>query len=251
MSLPLDGRALTWEGCLNVRDLGGLPTADGGATRRGAVVRADSVRQLSDVGWAALVSYGIGRIIDLRWHVELAADPPHELPVDIVHIPLFPEPDTEPWREIDMIHDATPDAGAARSAGYLECLERFAPSFVAAVDAVVGTPKGGALVHCMGGKDRTGLVSALLLRLAGVTIEDIAEDYALSGQNLRAATQDWIESAQDEDERRRRERLSVTPASAMATVLHEVEARHGGTRQYLLNAGADRELVERAERLLR
>jgi protein tyrosine/serine phosphatase len=236
---------------MNVRDLGGLPTTVGGTTRHGAVVRADSVRQLSDAGWTALVGYGIGRIVDLRWHSELAADPPRELPVDTVHIPLFPEPDSELWREIDAIDDATPDATVAKGVVYLECLERFAPSFVTAVDAVARTPDGGALVHCMGGKDRTGLVTALLLRLAGVSIEDIAEDYALSGENLRASTEDWIASSVDEDERRRRERMSVTPASAMATVLRELEARHGGAREYLIRAGADVDLVNRAEALLR
>jgi len=251
MSLPADGRALTWEGCLNVRDLGGLPTAAGGTTRHGAVVRADSVRQLSDVGWAALVGYGIGRIVDLRWQSELAADPPRDLPVDTVHIPLFPEPDSDLWHEIDSIDEASPDATTAKGAVYLECLERFAPSFVSAVGAVVGTPAGGVLVHCMGGKDRTGLVSALLLRLAGVSVSDIAEDYALSGENLRAATDDWIASSADENERRRRERIAVTPAAAMATVLEALDARHGGAREYLLAAGADVHLVDRAEALLR
>jgi len=236
---------------VNVRDLGGLPTADGGTTRHGAVVRADSVRQLSDAGWSALVGYGIGRIVDLRWHSELAADPPRKLSVDTVHIPLFPEPDSDLWSEIDAIDGAEPDAVAAKGAVYVECLERFAPSFVTAVDAVAGTRDGGALVHCMGGKDRTGLVSALLLRLAGVSIEDIAEDYALSGENLRAATDEWIATSADENERRRRERIAVTPASAMATVLRELEARHGGAREYLLRAGAHVDLVDRAEALLR
>jgi protein tyrosine/serine phosphatase len=251
MPLPDDGRALIWEGCVNIRDLGGLPTSDGGTTRLGAVVRADSVRQLSDVGWAALVGYGIGRIVDLRWQSELAADPPRELPVETVHIPLFPEPDSDHWLEIVALDEAAPDAETAKGAGYIECLERFSSSFVTAVGTIVETPKGGALVHCMGGKDRTGLVSALLLRLADVSVEDIAEDYALSGENLRAATEEWIESAANDDERRRRERMAVTPASAMATVLTELETRHGGAREYLLNAGAAEEMVEQAQALLR
>jgi hypothetical protein len=59
-------RDLTWDGCLNVRDLGGLPTADGGETRSGAIVRADSVQQLNKAGWQALVDHGIGTVIDLR-----------------------------------------------------------------------------------------------------------------------------------------------------------------------------------------
>ena len=251
MSLADNGRALTWDGCLNIRDLGGLPTNDGGMTRHGSVVRADSVRQLSGDGWAALVGYGIGRIVDLRWHSELAADPPGEFPVDTVHIPLFPESTSDDWLAIDALDEAEPNPVVAKGAVYLACLERFSSGFVTAVAAIVDTPKGGALVHCMGGKDRTGLVSALLLRLAGVSIVDIAEDYAQSGENLRATTQGWIAAAADDAERRRRERVAVTPASAMATVLDELEARHGGVGEYLLHSGAEAEVVERARALLR
>jgi len=82
-------RDLTWDGCLNVRDLGGLPTEDGGETRFDAVVRADSIGRLSDAGWAALAGYGVRRIVDLRWRDELEGDPPRALPVEVVHVSLF------------------------------------------------------------------------------------------------------------------------------------------------------------------
>ena len=77
-------RNLAWDGLLNARDLGGHPTGDGGETRWGQVVRADSVRQLSDEGWQAVVDYGIRTVVDLRSDEELAADPPAELPVGAV-----------------------------------------------------------------------------------------------------------------------------------------------------------------------
>ena len=75
-------RHLAWEGCANVRDLGGHPTEDGGVTAFGAVVRADSVRRLSEAGWEQLVDYGIERIVDLRFRDELEADPPAAIPVE-------------------------------------------------------------------------------------------------------------------------------------------------------------------------
>ena len=81
--------ALEWEGCLNVRDLGGHPTGDGAVTRHRVVVRADALRQLSDAGWAQLVDYGVARIVDLRFNDEREADPPRELPVEVVHLPLL------------------------------------------------------------------------------------------------------------------------------------------------------------------
>jgi hypothetical protein len=105
----LQPRDLIWDGCLNVRDLGGLPTRDGGETRFGAIVRADSVRQLSDEGWQALVDHGIRTVIDLRGDHELAEDPPAELPVDLVHVP-FMEADEAEWEEIG------PELDAARTA---------------------------------------------------------------------------------------------------------------------------------------
>ncbi|MDX6511355.1 MAG: protein-tyrosine phosphatase, partial [Gaiellaceae bacterium] len=81
--------ALTWEGLLNVRDLGGHPTEDGAVTRHRVVVRADALRQLSDAGWEALAGYGIARIVDLRFHDEREADPPRDLPAELVHVSLL------------------------------------------------------------------------------------------------------------------------------------------------------------------
>ena len=86
-------RVLTWEGCLNVRDLGGHVVEDGRTTRFGAVVRADSVRHLTPAGWRALVDYGVRTIVDLRRHDELERDPPLDVPVEVVHVPLQTEAD--------------------------------------------------------------------------------------------------------------------------------------------------------------
>src|SRR5919108_266498 len=97
------------------------------ATRIGAVVRADSVRALSDAGWDALLAYGVSRIVDLRFHSELALDPPRDLTVEVVHVPLMPEVDDEEWVEIDAIGDAQPDAASSTRAVYLEFLERRRP----------------------------------------------------------------------------------------------------------------------------
>ena len=244
-------RTLTWDGCLNIRDLGGLPTADGGATRFGSIVRADSIRQLSDEGWAALVDYGVRRIVDLRFNSELAADPPQELPVEVVHVPVLPEPDSSHWTEIDAIGDAAPNAATATTDVYLECLERFGAGFAQSIEAVADAPEGGVLIHCLGGKDRTGLLSALLLRLAEVPIAEVAADYALSAERLVTWSTPWIEGAENEEERRRRTRISQTPVPAMIAVLEELERRHGNVNGYLSAAGMEEATAQRIrERLL-
>ena len=234
--MPARERHLAWDGCANVRDLGGHPTEDGGITAFGAVVRADSVRRLSEAGWRQLVDYGIERIVDLRFQDELEADPPATIPVEVVHVPVLPDPASADWPEIDAVGAAAPDDASATQAVYLEFLARYADGFGRAVSAVASAPAGGVLVHCMAGKDRTGLVSALLLRIAGVPVEEVSADYALSERNLMPLWQAWLEDAADERERKRRLRLAATPASAMAGVLSEL-GRQGGEAAYLRRAG--------------
>ena len=235
---------------MNVRDLGGLPTEDGGETAFGAVVRADSIRQLSDGGWEALVEYGIRRVVDLRLHAELEADVPRELPVEVLHISVVPEFDSPDWQQIDAVRVRGDDVAATRNV-YLEFLERYRPRFTEAVRAVAGAPPGGVLVHCLGGKDRTGLVVALLLRLVGVGEYEIAADYALSGTYLAGANQAWIDAAEDEEEREHRRRIAATPPEAMRQVVLELERRYGSVADYLRAGGASDEELERARTRLR
>lgn len=246
----MSGRHLVWDGCANVRDLGGHPIEQGGTTAFRAVVRADSIRRLSEPGWAQLADYGIGTIVDLRFHDELAADPPFEVPVDVVHVPVLPDPASSHWTEIQAISEAAPDAAAATSAVYLEFLDRFSEGFALAVSAVAGANEGGVVVHCMAGKDRTGLVSALLLRLAGVPVADVAADYALSERNLATFSEPWIAEAADERERERRRRMAATPSAAMTAVLTDLD-RRGGAEGYLLDAGVPEADLERVRTRLR
>jgi protein-tyrosine phosphatase len=243
--------ALAWDGCMNVRDLGGHPTEDGGETRYRRIVRADGVRGLSDAGWEALVAYGVRRIIDLRWHEELAEDPPRELPVEVVHIPLLGEHDDATGREIDALVRDVRDPAARRSTMYLEFLRRYPDNFAAAVAAVARSPDGAAVVHCAGGVDRTGLVSALLLRLAGVAPEHIANDYAASEANWAPRTADWIAEADDEREREFRRFLARMPPDAMLSVLEILEREHGSVAGYLGSSGIAENDLELARARLR
>ena len=250
----LQPRDLVWDGCLNVRELGGLPTRDGGETRLGAVVRADSVRQLSDEGWRALVDHGIRTVVDLRGHDERSEDPPAELPVEVVHVPFFEADDAE-WHEIrgelDAAAAAAPDAAAATRDVYLIFLERFRENVAAAVRAVANAPGGGLVIHCVGGKDRTGLLSAFLLHLAGVEDGEIAVDYALSEERLRPRHEAWFEAAESEEELERLRRIAQTPAASMVGLFSELERRYGGVKAYLREAGVTDEELELVRARLR
>jgi protein-tyrosine phosphatase len=243
--------ALAWEGCLNVRDLGGLPTEDGRRTRAGAVVRSDNVRALTDAGWRSLADHGVTRIVDLRWPEELAEDQPRDVDIDVVHVSVLGETyDREYVAELDAHLASVDDVAEHYAWSYVDFLERYRERFGLAF-AAVADADGVVVVHCMGGKDRTGLVSALLLRLAGVGRETIGEDYALSAGNLAPLSERWLADAADETEREKRRRLMHTPAEAMVSVVNEIERRYGDVASYLRAAGLTDPQVERLrERLV-
>ena len=233
-------RDLVWDGCLNVRDLGGLPTADGGETRFGSIVRADDVHQLSDEGWRALVDYGVRTVIDLRGDHEREDDPPAELPVEVVHVP-FMEASEKAWEEIaeelEAATAAAPDDATATRDAYLIFLERFADNVAASVRAVAQAADGGVVIHCVGGKDRTGLLTAFVLHLAGVRDDEVAADYALSEERLLPRHQAWFDAAESEDELERLRRIAQTPAASMTGVFAELERRYGSIEGYLHHIG--------------
>jgi protein-tyrosine phosphatase len=174
-------RQLDWDGCFNVRDLGGLRTADDCATRFGGVVRADDPGRLTGAGWSALRAYGIRTIVDLRNDHEIEAASGGARPADIatIHVPLDDAGDTEFWQHCwDNELDGSP-------LYYRLFLDRKPERCAAAVTAVARARPGGVVVHCGGGRDRTGLVVLLLLALADVMADDVAADYELSNYCLR------------------------------------------------------------------
>jgi protein-tyrosine phosphatase len=243
-------RDLVWDGCLNVRDLGGHRTEDGGETRYGAVVRADSLHQLTDEGWQAVVDYGIRTVVDLRMDEEREGDPPAGAPVDVVHVSLFDD-DKAVFEEVEAAAEGAPDVASATREVYLLFLEHFKVNVATAIRAVATAPEGGVVVHCMGGKDRTGLVTALLLELAGVDDEQIAADYALSEERLRPRHELWFAEAETDAERERLLRIAQTPASSIAGVLAELARRYGSVEGYLRSAGLSAEALALARARLR
>jgi hypothetical protein len=230
-------RTLQWEGCCNIRDLGGLPLEAGGKTRFGVVVRADYLGVLSEHGWRALRDYGVRRIVDLRHE-----DDSYRCAVPRVAVPLL---DDESLPEIDELLARVDDPIVWRRRNYLFMLERFSRNFARAVSEVARTDDGATLVHCAGGIDRTGLVSALLLRVAGVGLDAIGSDYAESEAGWKPTMAEWIDAAPDEAERRKRRMLSVISAQAMHDVLLDLEREHGSTAEYLVRGGGTREDLER------
>ena len=219
-------RVLAWDGCVNVRDLGGLPLARGGETQFGVVVRADSVTRLTERGWLALRDYGVRVAVDLREDDELVDDPPGAIAISVVRVPLLPWDRAHPTDERPSLRD-----------GYLALLSARRPEFARAVTALA-IADGPAVVYCQGGRDRTGLVAALVLALADVEPEAIAADHRLSEQSWEPFHEAWFAEAESDEELDRRRHLVAPAGCAMLEVLDEVDATCGGARDYLLAGGA-------------
>jgi protein tyrosine/serine phosphatase len=235
-------RVLDWDGCFNVRDLGGLPLADGGETRRGVLVRSDSVRKLSDEGWRSLEAHGIERIVDLRWPEELAEDPPRDVALEVAHVSLFGTYDPEFEDDLEDYMAANDPAGYWASS-YTAVLEAHGPEVARAL-AAVADAGGPVCFHCAGGKDRTGIVAALVLRLAGVPVEEVGADYALSAALLAKEPPRANPSA-------RWTFMQHTPPEAMQRALEHLERTYGSVAGYLRACGLDDARIERLRELLR
>ncbi len=172
-----ENRRLTWDGCNNVRDLGGLQTRTGGLTRWGAVVRADDPARLSAAGWSALYAHGIRTIISLRT-AGMDEDTPDAAPrpADLTTLQVAIEDLSntrfaQQWASSDLW--CTP-------LYYRDALECWPERHAAAIAAVARARPGGVLIHCRRGHDRTGIITLLLLALMGVAPADILADYELS-----------------------------------------------------------------------
>jgi len=175
-------RHLDWEGCFNVRDLGGIPAAGGRRTAWGALVRADSLSRLTENGWQALLGHGVRTAVDLRNPREreeapdLAARP---AAIETVNAALDGAEDRGFWESIET----TPEFGTPLY--YRAHLMRKPERAAAAVKALAHAVPGGVAFHCVGGRDRTGELAMVALALVGVPSEAIAADYELSAERQR------------------------------------------------------------------
>ena len=224
-------RDLAWDGCVNVRDLGGF-TTPAGTTAFGVFVRADNARNFTPAGWRDAAKYGIRTVLDLRSDPECAADPPAHPDFTHRRLSLFDHFDGDAAYHADLIaRVASLDVEEKHRTLYREALDLDAGRFAEAV-GVLAEADGGALFHCVGGKDRTGLLAALLLRLVGVPVQVVETDYVRSETRLRQA-----ESVP--------RNAAAAPRNVVNQVLDEIEARHGTTAAYLMEAGASAGDLER------
>jgi protein-tyrosine phosphatase len=255
-------RWLRLDGTTNTRDLGGLPTVDGGTTLPGRILRSDNLQTLSEADVRRLVDeLGLRQVVDLRTTAEILLEgrgPLRALPdVQHRHFTLLPErghhtdvfaaEDDDPLVDLpqDWAETLLPRQEAEHHAGeppavrtYLGYLEHRGEAVVQALRALADAGPGASVVHCAAGKDRTGVVVALALAVAGVPAEEIVADYAMTADVIDALVAKLAASPTYAEDMARRDVASHTPrADTMRRVLEVVDERFGGPSAWLEQHG--------------
>ncbi|MFY1633404.1 tyrosine-protein phosphatase [Solwaraspora sp. WMMB335] len=238
MDLAAMTRSLAFSTMFNFRDIGGYPGLDGRTVRWQRIYRADSPHRLDADDDVAFTALGVRTVIDLRRPQEVDkygrirhADGLEYRNIHLTH---------QDWNEIPYQEEQ----GAARYLAnrYHDLAEQAADGIVAAIALLAEEQAAPAVVHCMAGKDRTGVVCAMALSLLGVRDSVIAEDYALStagSERLLA----WLKTRQGDKQLVPVPYFSC-PAEAMQTFLTELRQRHGSVENYLRGAGLSSERID-------
>ena len=235
-------RLVALNGTRNLRDLGGYPTVDGHHTRWRTIYRSDCLDQLDEAGQSWLIDAGLRTIVDVRDDEEAAARPnvfATSQRVTYRRVPFWGRP---------LPADFDPDL----SNGYVRELDLCGQRLCTILAALLIPDALPALIHCAAGKDRTGIVVALLLETAGVTREAISQDYALSaeclGPEYLAEGRVWI--AQIGADWDRWAHSFETPPERMLKTLEYLDRQFGGIESYLLGHGLATDQLERLRQLL-
>jgi protein-tyrosine phosphatase len=230
-------RLIALEGAVNFRDLGGYAVGGGERTRWRTLFRADGLGELTGADLEVLRALGIRTVIDLRSGEELERGrfDVDAHPVAFHHFPFIRElPDAEEF-------DRRPGLLGAQ---YQEIVGGAGPQILAALEVLASPEALPAVFHCTAGKDRTGVLSAIVLSLLGVDEETVVADYALSGEAMRRLRAKLIlkypegrETIENIDEV-----FSADPAQ-MRQLLTHVRAEYGSVEAYVAGLGGDANLV--------
>ena len=227
-------------GAFNFRDLGGYPARAGRTVRWRTLYRADALHHLDDDELAILGELGVRVALDLRTDSEVDGGRIEHHAITHQHLPVL----GRTWEPRRLDPDA--DAGEVLGSLYVEMLSVGAPALAGALEALADDERLPAVFHCAAGKDRTGVLAAMVLSLLGVSDEVIVADYALSG----AAMTTLVERLR----RERPEALSTmneqpsaylaAPPEAMTMFLAHVGREYGSMSGYVRSIGVDADVVD-------
>ena len=240
---------IPFENLRNVRDLGGHTTQDGRTIRQGWWFRGASIHRVAGADLHVLRALGIRTAIDLRTSAELqeyGAFPAAETGIDVLHCPLIPRT----WPRRDDVE------GADQATQYLierfvEMLESGGPAVAEAVRTLAAPERGPVIAYCAAGKDRTGVLTAIVMDLVGVADDEIAEEFHRSDAAARRMFK-WGD-APDEGEMsasRQAPAVAAAPPAAILGFLAEGRRRYGSMRAYVMRHGIDQATLQRLDEVL-
>jgi protein-tyrosine phosphatase len=235
--MALTDRRVALEAGFNFRDLGGHETAGGRRVRTGVLYRADTLHRLTAADLDVLRGLGLRTVIDLRTRTELERFGRAGLTDDEVahhHLPMIDEVRSPESRRLE--DEPTPEQ---RGELYLRMLEGGGPAVAASLRLLAAPGALPAVFHCTAGKDRTGVLAAIVLGQLGVPDDAIAEDYALTEESVEA-TRAWLE-ANDPASTAARATYPTwiweAPAETMLAFLRRVRQDHGSITDLLVGLG--------------
>jgi hypothetical protein len=231
-------RAHAFSRVFNFRDVGGLTGTDGRTVQWRRLFRSDSLHGLCADDRETFRELGVRTVLDLRrpYEVERDGRVPDWDGIVWRHI----HPDHREWSETPFREGA--DLPRYLADRYLDLTEEGRADLAEAIDLIADPLAAPMVVHCVAGKDRTGVVCALTLSLLGVSDVDIAADYALSTAGFERYHA-WLQQ-ESPGESAPAPRWYQSPAEAMLLFLPELRARHGSVRDYLAGAGLAPERID-------
>ena len=236
-------RSIAFDAVFNFRDLGGYRTRDGATTRWRRLFRADGLNRLREHEAEQVRALGIRTVIDLRTPDEAEAHgrfPEAIAPVAYRSLPLF---DVQP----DWAGFEEPDAPGFLADRYVEMLETGRSSVAAALHLLADPEAYPLVFHCAAGKDRTGILAAVVLGLLDVPDEVIIDDYALSHEATERMFA-WVTAhGREADSTYQPPPASVIAAlpDTMARFLSHLDRTHGGPAGLVADLGVGPDVVER------
>ncbi|HKQ42589.1 MAG TPA: tyrosine-protein phosphatase [Pseudonocardia sp.] len=233
-------RWMRFEGLDNVRDVGGLPLRDGGRTRSGVLLRSAALHWATAADVRRLVDeFGLRLVLDLRTPREIDRDGP--TPIAAAGVETVALNFIGASRELPETGDDTDPL----LRNYLGYLDDQPANIVEAVRRLAAPDAGPALVHCAAGKDRTGVLVAMVLEVAGVERAAVVEDYALSSAQIEALFRRWTTASGEPMPAAEDLRPHHPRAEVMEAVLERLDTAHGGAAGWLVERGLDEAALER------
>ena len=242
------------EGANNIRDLGGL-RAGSGRTRSGVLLRSDALHELTPADVRHLVDErGLAHVVDLRSaheRHERGRGPLGATPVRYTEVEVIGPDDLARRAEARAAAFAAGlPAEQVLGDGYVELLDLGGDAFTEAFRRIVepgGTP---ALVHCAIGKDRTGVLVALLLDVAGVDRDEIVTDYARTGERMAPVIARWVDDSGSTINEQVAAFSALAAPATMAQVLEVLHARWGGAAGFFAAHGVPAADLDRWREML-